>query len=83
MQGVKLLVEKGAQALELVRVAQLLGVHGLIIGAGEHLVAEGLGVIEHRKIGAPWLRAARQLGSVGPVEEVGQAVIAVFQRLFA
>ncbi len=47
MQGDELLVEKGAQAVELVGVAQLIGIDDLVIGAGENLVPEGLRVIEH------------------------------------
>ena len=79
----ELLVEKGAQALKLVRLAQLLGIDDLVIGAGEYLVAEGLGVIEHREIRPPGLRPARLLGLVGAVEKVRHSVVAVVERLVA
>ena len=78
VQRLQLLVEKGAQAVELVGIAELLGVDDLVIGAGEHLVAEGLGVIEHREVGAPRLGAARAFGRVGiAVETIGAAVLPV------
>src|SRR5262245_3842588 len=67
MKRDELLVEKSAQAIELVRLAQLLGIDDLVVGAGEHLVAEGLGVIENREIWPPRLRPARLLGLVGTV----------------
>src|SRR6188474_483900 len=58
VQRLQLLVEEGAQALELVGVAKLLGTDDLVIGAGEYLVAEGLWVLENREVGAPRLRTA-------------------------
>ena len=84
VQRLELLVEKGAQAIELVGVAQLLGVDDLVIGAGEHLVAEGFRIIEHREIGTPGLRAAWQICGFGvAVEPVGRAVLAVVEGLLA
>ena len=82
VQRHQLLVEKGAQAVELVRVAQLLGGDDLVIGAGEHLVAEGLGVIEDGGVGAPGIGAPRQVGGLGiAVQLVGRAVLLVFECL--
>src|SRR6478609_10930424 len=65
VQGYELLVEEGAQAVELVDVAQLLGVDYFVEGAGEHLVAEGLGIFEYGEVRPPRLGAAWQLGGVG------------------
>ncbi len=84
VQGLQLLVEKGAQAVELVGVAQLLGVDDLVIGAGEDLVAEGLGILEHREIGAPGLRPARQLRGIGiAVEPLGRAIVPIVEGVVA
>ncbi len=84
MQRLQLLVEKGAQAVELVLVAQILGGDDLVIGAGEDLVAEGLRVIEDGGVGPPRLGAARQIGRFGvAVELIGGAVLLVVQGLVA
>ena len=81
VQRQQLLVEEGAQALELVGVAQLLGIDHLVIGAGEDLVAEGLGVIEHGGVGPPRLGTPGHVARVGlPVETVGGGRVVV-QRL--
>ena len=82
MQRLELLVEKGAQALELVSVAELLGADDLVIGAGEHLVAEGLRVIEHREVGTPGLGPPLRVGHVRlAVETVGRAFLALVEGL--
>ena len=74
VQRLQLLVEERAQALELVRVAELFGADDLVIGAGEDLVAEGLWVIEDREIGAPGLRPADALRRLGfAIETIGRA----------
>src|SRR6185436_11900986 len=82
VQRLQLLVEEGAQALELVGVAKLLGADDLVIGAGEYFVAEGLGVLENREVGAPRLRTAHSLWHVRlAVEAIGSALIALVERL--
>ena len=55
-QGAQLAIEVGAQALQLLGRGQLLGADLLVELAREDLVAEGLRVIEDRRVGAPRLR---------------------------
>ena len=84
VKRLQLLVEKGAQTVELVGVAQILGADDLVIGLGENLVAEGLGVIEHRQVGAPRLGPARAFGRIDvAVEAVGAALLAILGALLA
>ena len=82
VQRLQLLVEERPQAIELFSVAKLLRADNLVISAGEHLVAEGFGVIEHRLVGAPWLRPAQAFGHVGvAVEAISGAVVALIEAL--
>ena len=76
LQVAQLLVEEGAQPLQLVGRGQVLGADLLVVVAAEDLVAEGLRVIEHVEVGPPRLARVGHLLAVGiGVELVGIGVL--------
>ena len=76
LQVAQLLVEEGAQPLQLVGRGQVLGGDLLVVGAAEDLVAEGLRVIEDVVVGPPRLARVGHLLAVGiGVELVGVGVL--------
>ena len=72
----ELLVEEGAQPLEFLRRAKILGGKFLVMAGGVDLVAEGPRVIEHRGVRPPGLVAVGVLEAIRlHVESLGLAIL--------